>query len=153
MTGSPHDDRTRVDDRRLSLTLIVVLLRLGGVLTILAFPMMLLPVGWMDAIHQSLGLGPLPRAPIVDYLARSIAALYGFHGVLLLIISRDPVGYRALVWYAAVMSMVFGLMVLAIDIHAGLPTLWIAAEGPPVAALGVLLACLNRAAGRRVASR
>ena len=68
--------------------LLVLLLRLAGAVTIAAFPAMLLPTDWMDATHRWLGLGELPRAPVVEYLTRSIAALYGFHGVLLLVVAR-----------------------------------------------------------------
>ena len=124
--------------------LLVVLLRLGGVPTASAFLTILLPVEWMAAAHRALGLGDFPRAPVVDYLARSIAALYGFHGVLLLIVSTDPVRYRPIIKYVAVMNVLFGGIVLAIDLHAGLPLLWTLAEGPPVVAFGAAIALLNR---------
>ena len=55
--GSPGGTRAQ---------LMVFLLRLGGVMTFAAFPTMLLPVDSMDAVHRWLGMGPLPRAPIVD---------------------------------------------------------------------------------------
>ena len=56
-------------------TLLRVLLRLGGCLLLTAFVAVLLPVSWMAATHEWLGLGEFPRAPVVDYLARSVAAL------------------------------------------------------------------------------
>jgi hypothetical protein len=59
-------------------SLLVFLLRLGGTMTVLAFPAMLLPPDWMAATHRWLGMGELPEAPVVDYLARSVSALYGF---------------------------------------------------------------------------
>jgi urea transporter len=98
----------------------------------------------MAATHARLGLGEFPRAPVVDYLARSIAALYGFHGVLVLIVSTDPIRYRPIVWFIAVMNVFFGLMIVAIDLHAGLPAFWTALEGPPIVAFGVVIAVLNR---------
>ena len=124
--------------------LLILLLRFGAVLTMAAFPAMLLPVAWMDGVHQWLGMGPLPRAPVVAYLTRSIAALYGFHGVLLWIVSTDPVRYRPIVSYLAVMNVLFGLMLIAIDLHAGLPALWTALEGPPVVGVGIAIGVLNR---------
>ena len=124
--------------------LLVVLLRIGAVLTGSAFLAMLLPVEWMASTHEWLGLGPFPRTAVVDYLARSVAALYGFHGVLLFIISTDLSRYRPMVWYVAGMNVVFGLMLLVIGVHARLPTFWIVAEGPSVMALGIALALLNR---------
>src|SRR6185436_17443521 len=88
--------------------LLTILLRLAGVITASAFLTILLPADWMAATHRALGLGEFPRAPVVDYLARSIAALYGFHGVLLLVIATDPGKYRAIVRYVAVMNVLFG---------------------------------------------
>jgi hypothetical protein len=126
-----------------SARLLVFLLRFAGVVTFSAFFAMFLPVDWMASTHERLGLGEFPRAPVVDYLARSVAALYGFHGCLLLVISTDVVRYRALVWYAAAMNVLFGHIITAIDLHAGMPTLWTILEGPPIAALGVVLAILN----------
>jgi hypothetical protein len=123
---------------------IVWLLRIGACLTLAAFPMTLLSVESMAAAHRWLGLGELPRTPIVDYLARSVSALYGFHGVLLLLTSTDPLRFRPLVWYVAAMNIVFGFMLLMIDLHAGLPAWWTAFEGPPVMATGVALGLLNR---------
>jgi hypothetical protein len=79
----------------------------------------------------------------VDYLARSVAAFYGFHGVLLFLISTDVVRFRPLVWYVAVMNVLLGVTLLAIDVHAGLPAYWIALEGPPVIVIGLLVAFFN----------
>jgi hypothetical protein len=124
-------------------TWLVVILRIAGGVTLLAFPAMLLPVEWMASTHAQLGLGEFPRSPVVDYLARSIAALYGFHGVLVLLVSTDPIRYRPIVWFIAVMNIAFGLMIIAIDLHAGLPGYWTALEGPPIVAFGAAIALLN----------
>ena len=121
-----------------------MLLRLAGTITATAFLATLLPVEWMASTHRSLGLGEFPRAPIVDYLARSVAALYGFHGVLLLLVSADPVKHRSIVSYIAFVNVLFGLMILAIDLHAGMPTAWTLGEGPPIVAFGIVVGLLNR---------
>jgi hypothetical protein len=126
--------------------LITALLRLAGVFTVTAFAAMLLPVDWMASTHRLLGLGEFPRSAVVDYLARSIAALYGFHGVLLLIVSSDPVRYRTIVSYVAWMNTLFGVMLLLIDLHAGMPPLWTWLEGPPIIAFGLVIGGLNRSA-------
>lgn len=102
----------------------------------------------MASTHEWLGLGEFPRAAVVDYLARSIAALYGFHGALVLLVSMDPVRYRSIVWFIASMNIVFGVMLIAIDMHAGLPPVWIALEGPPIIAFGIVIAVLNQRTGR-----
>src|SRR5688572_28934958 len=124
--------------------LVVLLLRLGGIVTVVAFPAMLLPVEWMASIHRAIGLGEFPRAPVVDYLARSIAALYGFHGVLLLLIARNPAHYRSIIRYVGVMNVVFGALMVGIDLHAGMPFWWTIAEGPPIAAFGIVVLVLTQ---------
>jgi len=123
--------------------LLKALLRLGGVVTVSAFAAILLPQEWMVSSHAWLGLGEFPRAPVVDYLARSIAALYGFHGVLLLTVARDPMSLRPIVSYVAFVNVAFGAIMLGIDLYCGMPLWWTLAEGPPIAALGVVIAWLN----------
>ncbi|HXT70991.1 MAG TPA: hypothetical protein VN700_14615 [Vicinamibacterales bacterium] len=124
--------------------LLVILLRLGGVATASAFLAILLPRDWMASTHEWLGLGEFPRAPVVDYLARSVAALYGFHGVFLLIVSRDVVRFRPLVTFIGILNLAFGLIVTAIDLHAPMPTFWTLVEGPPIALFGVAILYLRR---------
>ena len=110
--------------------LLVWLLRFSAAVLLLAFPAVFLPSDWMAATHRALGMGELPRMPVVDYLARSIAALYGFHGVLVLIVSRDVVRYAPIVRYIAAMDIVFGLTMIGIDLQAGMPAMWTMIEGP-----------------------
>lgn len=124
---------------------LVFLLRLGGVATCLAAFAIVMPTAWMEGIHARLGLGELPQAPIVEYLTRSLSALYAMHGALLLIIATDVRRYRPLVVWAALSSAGFGAIVLAIDLHAGLPTWWVLIEGPPLLGLGLLLGWLSLA--------
>src|SRR6187397_422204 len=112
--------------------MLVALLRLSAAGTMVAFLATLLPVDWMEATHARIGLGEFPRLPIMQYLTRSIAALYGFHGVFVWMVSIDPIRYRPFVWFTAVMNIVFGAMMIAIDLHAGMPGLWTAIEGPAI---------------------
>jgi hypothetical protein len=128
--------------------LLIGLLRFGAVITGVAFLTVPLPVESMVSTHRWLGLGDLPQAPIVEYLARSVAAFYGFHGVLLFLLSTDVNRYAPIITYIAVMNVVLGLMLVAIDVHAGLPVWWIVSEGPPVVLTGIALVLLNRAAAR-----
>ena len=127
--------------------LLVLLLRFGGVVTAAAFLAVFLPVDWMAAIHQWLGMGEFPRAPVVEYLARSIAALYGFHGVLLLIVARNPTQHRPIVRYIGVLNIVFGILLTVIDVNAGMPVFWTLAEGPPIVGFGLLVLFLSRSLG------
>lgn len=124
--------------------ILVVLLRLAGGVTATAFLAMFLPVEWMADTHRWLGLGEFPRAPVVDYLTRSIAALYGFHGVLLLLVARNPARYKSIVLYLGAMNVLFGICVVFIDLHAGMPLFWTLGEGPPIIAFGAIVLYLSR---------
>ena len=129
-----------------ALQLLVLILRLDGGVTILAFGAMLLPVAWMAGAHRWLGMGEFPRAPLTDYLVRSLSALYGFYGVLFLLVARDPLHHQRIVRFIGVAHVIFGLLILAIDAHAGLPTWWTMIEGLSLVGLGVaVLYLLSRA--------
>jgi len=130
-----------------ALKLLVLILRLDGAVTVLAFGAMLLPVDWVADTHRWLGLGDFPNAPVTDYLVRSVCALYGSFGVLFLLVAGDPLRYQRIVRYIGVMHIIFGVLMIPIDLHAGMPAWWTMIEGPPLVGVGVLtLFLLNRAA-------
>ncbi len=122
----------------------VILLRLAGVLMLLAFGAVFLPTEWMAASHRWLGLGEFPASPLVDYITRSASALYGIHGGLYLVVASDVRRYVGVLVYLAWMAIVFGVLMVGVDLHAGLPLYWTLGEGPPVAAFGALLLVLRR---------
>ncbi len=125
----------------------VWLLRLIGVSTCLAFFPMFFRWQWMAGIHGWLGLGELPHVPVVEYLARSLSALYFAHGCLVLVVSTDVVRYRPIALVVAGLNVFLGGMFVVIDSWSGLPWWWIAGEGPPILAIGcALLWCLRAAA-------
>jgi hypothetical protein len=128
--------------------ILVYLFWVGGAVLVTAFPMMLLPVSWMAATHEWLGLGEFPESLLVDYLTRSISALYGFHGVLLFVLARDVVRFRPVVVFVAVMGVVFGVMMTAVDLHAGVPWHWTLCEGPVIAVFGLVVLYLLRSIPR-----
>ncbi|MEM7357251.1 MAG: hypothetical protein AAF657_40930 [Acidobacteriota bacterium] len=117
---------------------LVILLRFAGGFMLLAFGAIFLPTDWMAASHQRLGLGEFPASTLVDYLTRSVSALYGIHGGLYLVIARDVRRYAGVLRYIAAMNIVFGILMVGIGMHAGLPWLWTLVEGPPVAVFGAL---------------
>jgi hypothetical protein len=125
--------------------ILALVLRLNAVVLLLAFPMMLLPVEWMAATHRWLGLGEFPASPLVDYLTRSISFLYGFHGGLLLLVAHDLRRYRGVVVYVVVMGLAFGVSMIAVDLHAGVPLRWALCEGPSVIIMALILGLLLRA--------
>jgi hypothetical protein len=118
---------------------LVLLLRFGGLLLLSAFVAVFLPTAWMERIHRLLGLGAFPSSPLVDYLTRSISALYGIHGGVLLVVSSDVRRHAPIVRYLGGINIVLGLLMLGIDLHAGMPAWWIWSEGPPVVVIGIAL--------------
>lgn len=110
--------------------LLILLLRLSAATTLLALPCALLPLAWMDWTHQQLGLGDLPHGPIVVYLTRSLSLLYGLHGALTLALSLDVRRYLPVIRVLALLMVAFSLAMLLVDLDAGLPWYWTAAEGP-----------------------
>lgn len=127
---------------------LALLLRLIGLVMLPAFVAVFLPTAWMARTHSALGLGDFPATPVVDYLTRSISALYGFHGGLLLVVSGNVERYRGVVAYVATMHLLFGVAMLAIDLHAGMPWLWTVAEGPPIVAAALIMLYLLRSIPR-----
>ena len=123
---------------------LVFLLRLGSVMLLSAFGAVFLPTAWMESTHAWLGLGEFPASPLVEYLTRSVAALYGVHGGLLLVLATDVRRFHGIVRYVAAMNIVLGVLLLGIDLHAGIPWWWTLVEGPPVAVIGVVLLYLLR---------
>ncbi len=119
-----------------------ILLRVGGVLTLSAFFAIFLPVRWMADTHRWLGLGPFPASPLVDYLTRSASLLYAWHGGFLLLLSTDVRRYRPLILYVGITTAIGGLLLLGIDLHAGMPAYWTLSEGPPVTLIGCILTWL-----------
>ena len=127
----------------------MVLLRVGGCAMLLATLAIVLPTRWMASIHQWLGLGTFPAFPIVEYLTRSISALYAIHGGLLLLVSSDIPRFAPIVRYLGVTTSLLGISLLAIDVFAGLPVYWVLFEGPPVILIGGLILGLLEASGHK----
>jgi hypothetical protein len=114
-------------------------LRASGAVMLLALIAVVMPFAWMDLVHRQLGLGKLPDAPIVDYLARSASALYAVHGALLIFAASDVRRYLPLVRFLAWVAVVFGPVMICIDHEAGLPVPWTVCEGSSIIAIGVVL--------------
>ena len=95
------------------------------------------PFGLMNFIHQRFGMGELPQIPIVEYLTRSISALYALHGAMILFVSLDVRRYLPLVEFFGWAGVVMGLLLVGLDWAIGMPVLWTICEGP-----SVLIACV-----------
>ncbi len=97
------------------------------------------PFAWMQAIHEALGLGPLPELPIVEYLARSLSAFYACYGALVLYLAFDVVRHASLIRFLGVLGLVFGALMVWVDVASGLPPYWALGEGPFIVVLGAAL--------------
>ena len=134
-SGAPLPYRLNMNRRE---RILVWLLRIGGVLMMMALGAVFMPFEWMNLIHHRLGLGELPRAPIVGYLTRSISALYALYGALLIFLAQDVRRYRLVVRFLGVTSVVFDALMLGIDYTVGMPAGWTAQEGPSVIVFGAV---------------
>ena len=123
---------------------VVILLRVIGVLGSTAVFAIFMPTSWMAATHEWLGLGEFPDAPITQYLARSVSAIYAMFGGLAIFVSMDLKRYGPLIVYLAYATMAFGAVLTGIDAMAGLPTYWTLFEGPPTLIIGAVILLLVR---------
>lgn len=122
---------------------LVLLLRVFGAVTLLAFFAIFLPTSWMASTHRRLGIGEFPHAPLTEYLTRSVAGLYALHGGFVVLASTDVRRFAPLVTYVAIGDALFGLGLVAIDAIAGMPWYWTVVEGPSVVVASVLILWLQ----------
>jgi hypothetical protein len=111
---------------------LVLLMRIDGMVMMSAILPAMIPLAWMKEIHHDLGMGELPGGPIIGYLTRSLSMLYAVHGSVLLFLSCDARRYLPVVKFLAVMTMLFGVGMAALDIVVGMPLFWIICEGPAI---------------------
>ena len=118
---------------------LVILLRIVGVPALFALVAVVMPLSWMAATHRWLGLGEMPTGPVVEYLARSLSAFYAVTGALCLVVAADLKRYRPLVRFLGVAFALMSLVLLGVDLAAGMPWWWTASEGPGGVVFGALL--------------
>jgi hypothetical protein len=123
---------------------LVWLLRLVGTSSLLALVFVLVPYETMDSIHRWLGMGELPRVPVVGYLSRSLSGFYALLGGLLWLASFDLVRHRQVLLYLGAVSVAFGIALFAIDWVERLPLFWRVWEGPFVTTFGIVVFVLAR---------
>ena len=119
------------------------LLIFNGVMTLLALPAVFMPVDWMDMFHRQLGLGPLPEGPIVQYLARSVSALYAAFGSLTIMLALDLARYARLITWWGIVAILFGAILLGVDLFADMPAHWTWGEVPYTVLTGSVVLLLQ----------
>ncbi len=124
--------------------IVIFILRLIGINALLALVFLVMPFSWIKEIHQWLGLGEMPDAPIVRYLTRSICLSYAVFGTVLIAVSFDIDRYYRLLWVIGFLFPVIGITLLGIDIVEKLPLSWILSEGPFMIVFGSVFLLLLR---------
>ena len=123
--------------------LLNLVLRLTGAALVLATPFIFLPHAWHGAAHERLGFGPYPAGPIIDYLARSVSAMYTLSGVFCWLVSFDVRRHATVIIFLGASSMAWGVLLTVVDFQLGLPWWWLLGEGPPAIVLGIVLIVLE----------
>lgn len=118
---------------------------MGGMMSA-AFLAVVMPTSTMAAIADWLGVGPLPRSPLTEYLTRSLSSMYGVLGVLHLYLARDVVRHLDLIVVLGWLTILAGAIQTVIDFAAGLPLSWSLSEGPSTVLAGLAYVWLARRA-------
>jgi hypothetical protein len=120
------------------------ILQFGAGFLLLATLAIPLPVSWMQAANDAMGMAPFADNPLTGYLTRSLAALYAYHGVMVAVISTDMKRYRTMIRMLGYGDILFGLVVLGIGYTVGMPWYWTLGEGPSLVIFGTLMLMLLR---------
>ena len=127
---------------------LTILFRLNAVGLMTAALAVFLPNLWMQQTHAVLGLGEMPQAEVVEYLARSCSMLYFIHGLVLGYVSLNMRKYWDLVGFLSLLHLIMGTFVFGIDLKSGMPVYWIVIEGPSIMVFAcVMLGLWKRASG------
>ena len=126
---------------------LVLVLRATAALLLLAFVGAALPESWMKAVYEWGGLGPWPGGALLVYLARALAILYGFYGLLALYLSFDVQRYLPLIRFMAVASFPFAPVMFVVIWAAGLPMVWAVSESTSILVISALWYVASRPAG------
>ena len=79
-------------------------------------------------------------------MPRSVSAFYALFGCLCLVQASDLESYRPLVRFVGVAFALMSLVLLGVDLAAGMPRWWSASEGQGGVVFGALLFVLARPA-------
>ncbi|MBE3069890.1 MAG: hypothetical protein IMZ66_06610 [Planctomycetes bacterium] len=134
---------------------LAILIRIVGTLSVLAIVAVFMSRGWIEWCHEMLGLGPFPKAPVAEYLARSTSMFYVVLGVVHWLLSLDVRRYGRAITGVGILMVLGGITLVSIDVRAAMPWWWIGSEGPFVVALGIayLVLQLKSRAERRAAAK
>lgn len=128
------------EDRKLLLSW---LLRLVGLIEVLAFVAVIMPRSWMEASHSWLGLGQMPEGSVLMFMIRQASYAYGMHGISLWILASDVKRFRPLLLLNGFSFLLAGPVFFIIDYTTGMPWWWTVADSLSCAFFGVALLWLT----------
>ena len=120
------------------------LMRVAGVVEILAFLAVVMPRSWMEASHTGLGLGEMPVAPVLMFMIRQASYTYGAHGISLLVIASNVERFRPLIILNGIAFLIGGPVFFLIDYTSGMPWWWTIADPLSCLTFGAALLWLSR---------
>lgn len=112
-----------------ALTWMTWLLRALAGICLTALFAALMPLSWISASHEWMGLGPFPEAPIAEYLARSTSALCAFYGGFVYILSRDPQRFLPVIKYQAAAMLALSIASMFLWLKLGMEAHWALLDG------------------------
>jgi hypothetical protein len=119
-------------------------LRLAGIVEILAFFAVVMPRSWMETSHSWLGMGEMPDGPLVMFMIRQASYAYGMHGVSLWLLATDVRRYRLLVVFNGVAFLLAMVVFAIIDYFVGMPIWWTISDVVGCGFVGLALLLLDR---------
>src|SRR3954454_8584252 len=117
-------------------------MRLVGVVEMLAFFSVVMPRASMADGQATLGFPEMPTGPVFDSVMREVSFSYCLHGIGMWFIGSDVVRYRPLVILSAVGYLVAAPVFFVIDSANGMPWTWTAGNGGSCLLVGVVLSGL-----------
>jgi hypothetical protein len=106
-------------------------MRFTAVMFLLALFAVVMPTAWMAAISEWYGL-TLPAAPLVEYLSRSVSAVYATMGASYWYMARDVRRYLPLLRFSLGVMIVFDVVVIILDVVIAMPLTWTVGEAVSV---------------------
>ncbi len=120
------------------------LLRLTGLVEILAFVAVVMPHSWMLTAHAWLGMGELPEGALMMFMIRQASYAYGMHGISLLVLASDLKRFRPLILLNGLSFLLAAPVFFLIDYSAGMPWFWTIGDAVSCGFVGVAVLLLDR---------
>lgn len=145
MPSTTHEvDRQRRVSNMNRQRLLSWLLCIAGACEVLAFVAVIMPRSWMEVSHAALGMGVMPRGPLLMFMIRQASYVYGMHGVSLWVLASDVDRFRPLILLNGISFLLAGLVFFVIDQAEGMPLWWALGDAAGCAFFGAALLWFSR---------